>query len=234
MLGVQELSKNNFYLNFIKNMTHTLNGKVAAQLIEDEHRNQDLSTRLDSPNSNNKKLSKRDDWSDATKELLDILPQVWTRGMLYFMAVFVAIALPWAMFSQVEETGKARGRLEPQGKTVQLDAPVAGTVAQIQVKEGETIKAGQKILELESELISAELQQQSEGRRRALEEGLVRCYSGRADHQPRGRVRHAPCLSTPGGARFCARQPPGRRGRLGESIAGNPCASGIRQRVRSG
>ncbi len=119
-------------------------------------------TRLDCANSNNNKLSKRDDWSHGTKELLDILPQVWTRGLLYFLTIFVGIVLPWAMFSLVEETGTARGRLEPQGKTFKLDAPVAGTVAEIQVEEGESVKAGQSLLVLESELIKWELRQAQE------------------------------------------------------------------------
>ncbi len=146
-------------------MYHTLNrqnGQVPPQPTEEQSHHQDLSTRLDLPNSNHEKLPERDDWSEATKELLDVLPQVWTRGLLYFLAIFVAIVLPWAMFSQVDETGKARGRLEPQGKTFKLDAPVAGTVAEIQVKEGETVKAGQSLLVLESELVKWELRQAQE------------------------------------------------------------------------
>jgi HlyD family secretion protein len=99
------------------------------------------------------------DWSSQTKELIDTLPQVWTRGLLYFLAIFTAIALPWAMFSQVDETGKATGRLEPSGKTFILDAPVAGTVANINVQTGEVVEAGQSLLELESDLASSELQQ---------------------------------------------------------------------------
>jgi hemolysin D len=99
------------------------------------------------------------DWSSQTKELIDTLPQVWTRGLLYFLAIFTAIALPWAMFSQVDETGKATGRLEPSGKTFILDAPVAGTVANINVQTGDVVEAGQSLLELESDLASSELQQ---------------------------------------------------------------------------
>ncbi|NJK57702.1 MAG: response regulator [Pleurocapsa sp. SU_5_0] len=99
------------------------------------------------------------DWSSQTKELIDALPQVWTRGLLYFLAIFTAIALPWAMFSQVDETGKAIGRLEPSGKTFILDAPVAGTVANINVQTGDVVEAGQSLLELESNLASSELQQ---------------------------------------------------------------------------
>ncbi|WP_066384174.1 HlyD family efflux transporter periplasmic adaptor subunit [Anabaena sp. CA = ATCC 33047] len=100
-----------------------------------------------------------DDWSNTTKELLDSLPQVWTRGLLYFLVIFVSIILPWAMLSKVDETGTARGRLEPKGKTVRLDTPVVGTVAEISVKEGEAVKAGQTLLTLDSELTKAELRQ---------------------------------------------------------------------------
>lgn len=99
------------------------------------------------------------DWSFVTKEMLDSLPQVWTRGLLYLIFSIVAIALPWGMLSEVHETGKARGRLEPQGKVIKLDAPVGGTIAHIFVKEGDIVTAGQPLLELESELVSSELQQ---------------------------------------------------------------------------
>jgi hemolysin D len=101
----------------------------------------------------------RDEWSYATRELLDSLPQVWTRGLLYFMVLFVAIVLPWAMLSEVDETGTARGRLEPKGKTFKIDAPVTGTVASIKVKEGQSVKVGQPLLELDSELARTDLQQ---------------------------------------------------------------------------
>ncbi|MGL5921396.1 HlyD family secretion protein, partial [Chroococcidiopsis sp.] len=51
------------------------------------------------------------------------------------------------------------GRLEPKGKTVRLDAPVTGAVAEIEVKEGQFVKAGQTLLALESEEMLAQLQQ---------------------------------------------------------------------------
>ncbi|MFN6518649.1 MAG: HlyD family efflux transporter periplasmic adaptor subunit [Nostoc sp. CreGUA01] len=100
-----------------------------------------------------------DDWSELTKESIDSLPQVWTRGLVYFLVIFVSLVLPWAMLSKVDETGTAKGRIEPQEKTIKLDAPVAGTVAEIRVKEGDLVKAGQTLLILESELVKADLQQ---------------------------------------------------------------------------
>jgi HlyD family secretion protein len=101
----------------------------------------------------------KDDWSDTTKEILDSLPKVWTRGMLYFLVLFASIVIPWSMLFKVDETGTAKGRIEPQGKTIKLDAAVAGRVTEILVKEGDTVKRGQNLLVIQSELVSTELQQ---------------------------------------------------------------------------
>ncbi len=95
----------------------------------------------------------------GTEELLDGLPRRWTRSMLYFLVGFTAIALPWAMFSQVDETGSARGRLEPKEAIRRLDAAVAGTVVAVGAKEGETVKTGQLLVEIESDVLQTELQQ---------------------------------------------------------------------------
>ncbi len=99
------------------------------------------------------------DWSSLTKEIIDTLPQVWTRGLLYLLAVFPMFGLPWAMLAKVDETGSARGRIESEGKTLGVDVPVGGTVTALKVKEGQTVKAGQVLLELDSELAKTELQQ---------------------------------------------------------------------------
>jgi hemolysin D len=99
-------------------------------------------------------------WSSVTQELLDSLPKVWARGLLYFLLIFAGIVIPWSMLSNVDETGSARGRLEPKGKTLKLDAPVAGTIAAVRVKEGQAVKAGQVLFEMESQLVESQLQQE--------------------------------------------------------------------------
>ena len=112
-------------------MTSTLNGNITKS-------DEILSPEL--PEITN------EDWSEITKESLDSLPQVWTRGLLYLLVFIVSIVLPWSLLSKVDETGTGRGRIEPKDKTVKLDAAVGGTVAEIQVKECETVKAGQTLL----------------------------------------------------------------------------------------
>jgi hemolysin D len=98
-------------------------------------------------------------WSSPTQELIDTLPQVWTRGLLYVLGLVTVILLPWAMFSNVDETGTARGRLEPKDATVNIEAALAGTVAVVRAKEGQTVQKGQVLIELESDLLHSELRQ---------------------------------------------------------------------------
>ncbi|MCU0535352.1 MAG: response regulator, partial [Hydrococcus sp. Prado102] len=99
------------------------------------------------------------DWSDVTQEGIDTLPQVWTRGLLYAIVLFTAAIVPWGMLTRVDVIGSAKGRLEPKGNTVRLDAPIAGTVSAINAREGQRVKAGQTLVEFNSNVIRADLQQ---------------------------------------------------------------------------
>jgi HlyD family secretion protein len=99
------------------------------------------------------------DWSVATQDVVNTLPRLWARGLLYLMLALTAVVLPWAALSQVEEVGTAQGKLEPKGKTIRLDAPVAGTVSAIRAQEGQAIQQGQPLMELQSDIVNADLQQ---------------------------------------------------------------------------
>lgn len=125
------------------------------------HKLETLSTEKEFPTSTNEPVIYTDDWSYATKELLDTLPKTWTRGLLYFLVVFVGIVLPWSMLYKVDETGSARGRLELKGNTVKREADIEGSVAvvKVRVKEGDEVKANQILVELDSKSIRDEIQQ---------------------------------------------------------------------------
>ncbi len=115
------------------------------------------------PNSNLPALvAEREDWSGATKDLLDALPRVWTRGLLYFLIIGTGIIVPWSVVTKVDETGTARGRLEPKNQVIHLDAPVAGKIQAINVKEGDKVKKGAILAEIDSEVANSELAQLQE------------------------------------------------------------------------
>jgi hemolysin D len=99
------------------------------------------------------------EWSPYAEDQINALPQAWTRGLLYFLIAFAAIALPWSMLAKVDETGVARGRIEPEGATQRLDSPTSGTVAAVRVKEGQAVTKGQVLVELDADVLRTELQQ---------------------------------------------------------------------------
>ena len=101
-------------------------------------------------------------WSGSTQELLNTLPRVWSRGLIYLLIGFTAIGLPWTILARIDETGTARGKIEPKGKTFQLDTAVSGQVAKVHVEEGQEVEAGEKLLTIESEAVASALQQERE------------------------------------------------------------------------
>ncbi|WP_295616693.1 response regulator [Chamaesiphon sp. GL140_3_metabinner_50] len=106
-------------------------------------------------------LSKLNDWSSSAKELIDMMPLPWTRGLLYLLVAFVGIAIPWACFYQMDEIGTARGRLEAKGNTIKREADIEGSVAvlKVYVKKGDIVKAGQIIMELDAKNVREQLYQ---------------------------------------------------------------------------
>ncbi|MGB5635607.1 MAG: HlyD family efflux transporter periplasmic adaptor subunit, partial [Waterburya sp.] len=99
---------------------------------------------------------------ESTRETISTIPRVSLRAILYIVLVLAGLLIPWAMLAKVDEIGTARGRLEPKDTTITLDAPVSGTVKSIEAKEGQQVKKGEGILQLDSEIVNGELRQQQQ------------------------------------------------------------------------
>ncbi|KAB8330004.1 HlyD family efflux transporter periplasmic adaptor subunit [Scytonema tolypothrichoides VB-61278] len=136
-------------------MPHPSNNSSSAFTSTDDEQ---LSTSANVVKENNN-VAVGKDWFYGTEELLDALPRLWTRSLLYLLIGFSAIALPWAMLSQVDETGTARGRIEPLGATQRLDSQVTASITAVRVKEGEQVRAGQLLVELESDVLRTDFKQ---------------------------------------------------------------------------
>jgi hemolysin D len=101
------------------------------------------------------------DWSNSAKEFIDMVPLPWTRGLLYILLAFLAISIPWACLYRMDEIGMARGRLESKGNTIKREADIEGSVAvlKVHVKKGDTVKAGQTIMELDAKNVREQIAQ---------------------------------------------------------------------------
>ncbi|MGK7935784.1 MAG: HlyD family efflux transporter periplasmic adaptor subunit [Xenococcaceae cyanobacterium] len=95
-------------------------------------------------------------WSPTLNQLLEepqaSFPQHLTLGAMGFCLAVGA----WAWFGTIDEVSKAQGKLIPQGETYKIEPVELGKVKSIAVQEGEEVKAGQTLVELDTELAEQE------------------------------------------------------------------------------
>ncbi|MEM7556190.1 MAG: HlyD family efflux transporter periplasmic adaptor subunit [Cyanobacteria bacterium P01_A01_bin.84] len=130
--------------------------------LQDKHKHYIQVEEKNKINPNSIQESSEDNTEDihyATEELLDALPKLWTRGLMYVLLGFSLLAIPWAVVSKIDETGNARGRIEPKGATQKIDSQASGSVKAVKVKEGDTVRTGQILLELNTDVIKTEVRQ---------------------------------------------------------------------------
>jgi hemolysin D len=74
---------------------------------------------------------------------------LWSRLIIWTIMVCVGGAVSWAFLANYEEAIPAAGQLEPQGAVKEVQSPVAGVVKSIRVREGQKVKKGDLLLQLD-------------------------------------------------------------------------------------
>ncbi len=96
-------------------------------------------------------------WSPSLQNLLDQPPATLPQRLITGGMVFCFAFGTWAWFGQIEEVGKAQGKLVPKGDTYKIEPLALGKVSKVLVEEGETVKAGQILVELDTEIAQKEV-----------------------------------------------------------------------------
>jgi HlyD family secretion protein len=96
-------------------------------------------------------------WSPSVQTLLEQPPATLPQRLLLGGIAFCAIFGGWAWFGHIEEVGKATGRLVPEGETYKIQPLEIGKVSRVMVEEGQAVKAGQVLVELDTELAQKEI-----------------------------------------------------------------------------
>ena len=97
------------------------------------------------------------------------------RAIFYTVAVLFSILLAWAIFAKVDIVAMADGKLVPTTYTKIVQPVEAGVVADILVREGDKVQAGQVLIRLDTTLAGAD------GRSLASELALKRLTLRRVD-----------------------------------------------------
>ena len=75
----------------------------------------------------------------------------WMRTVTWTLIGSSVFAVAWLALARTEEIVVAQGRLQPIGSVQDIQMPVGGVADQILVAEGDTVKAGQVLMKLDTE-----------------------------------------------------------------------------------
>lgn len=97
--------------------------------------------------------------TDITFDRSVILRQspVWSRTIMITLVGLACAGIAWACIAKIEQVVPATGQLKPQGTVKEVQAPVSGVVKEIFVKDGESVKQGDRLLTFETVATIAQL-----------------------------------------------------------------------------
>lgn len=93
----------------------------------------------------------------AALEIVETPPSPIGRMMGGIIIAVFCIALAWASLGQVDIVATASGKIVPSGRTKMIQPFETGVVRAIRVRDGQTVKAGDVLIELDPTMTEAEL-----------------------------------------------------------------------------
>ncbi len=96
-------------------------------------------------------------WSPSLNNLLEQPPATFPNRLILGSMIFSLAFGTWAWFGTIEDVGRAQGKIVPKGETYKIEPIELGKVSQIAVKEGDSVKAGQVLVEFDQELEEQEI-----------------------------------------------------------------------------
>ncbi len=83
--------------------------------------------------------------------------QVWSRAIIWGIMGITAALVAWACFARIEEAIPAQGKLEPLTDVKKVQSPISGVVKKVYVKNGDRVKAGDLLIQMESTVPESQL-----------------------------------------------------------------------------
>lgn len=95
----------------------------------------------------------------AALEIVERPPNPLGRIVLWLLLSFIVLAVVWSILGQVDTVATARGKVEPRGRVKIIQASDLGVVRSIHVADGQSVAAGQILIELNPTVSGAEVEQ---------------------------------------------------------------------------
>jgi len=89
-------------------------------------------------------------------EIVETPPSPIGRLVMWVILLAFILAITWSIWGKIDIVATAQGRVIPTGQTQTVEAPETGVVKQINVRNGDKVKAGDILLELDATIASAD------------------------------------------------------------------------------
>jgi hemolysin D len=96
----------------------------------------------------------------AALEIVETPPSPVGHILAYIVIAAFCVALTWAIFGAVDIVAIASGKIVPSGRTKVIQPFETGVVRAIHVRDGQSVKAGDSLIELDPTMTEAELEHQ--------------------------------------------------------------------------
>ncbi|MBE9180070.1 HlyD family type I secretion periplasmic adaptor subunit [Oculatella sp. LEGE 06141] len=85
-------------------------------------------------------------------------PAVWTKRLTQVIIIGMTAGVGWSIMTRVDVVIPARGRLDPISQSQAIQSRVGGVVTAVLVREGEQVKQGQLLMQLDKTALLNQLQ----------------------------------------------------------------------------
>lgn len=86
----------------------------------------------------------------AALEIQAAPPPKWSRSLLWGIVLLIAIVIAWASWAEIDIIATAQGKIIPSGQVKVIQPLETGVVKTIFIKEGQHVKAGDKLIALDN------------------------------------------------------------------------------------
>ncbi|HEY4135447.1 MAG TPA: HlyD family type I secretion periplasmic adaptor subunit [Alphaproteobacteria bacterium] len=97
------------------------------------------------------------DFLPAAQGLVEKEHSPLARVLLYTIAAAFVALVAWMALSVVEQTASAQAQVRPAGRVKVINHPEGGRVTELYVQEGDQVKAGQTLLELDPDVMQEDV-----------------------------------------------------------------------------
>lgn len=150
------ISNNSKKMNVSEEVTTRAYGDIASRVLQPTETKPVQTTPIVLPSRQPSQTTPG--WSLSLQTVLDqppvSLPHFLIAGGIAFTVAFGA----WATFGKIDEVGHAQGRLVPKGEVYKIHPTETGKIVHLSVKEGDSVKGGQLLAELDPNLASSEVE----------------------------------------------------------------------------